>query len=603
MLQRAPWTQRPAEPHLRASQVTLPAPMRGWVQNENTVAASADGAQVIENFFPTTRGVRVRRGARLHATLPAAVVSMFAYVGPTDVRAMFGATATGLYNVTSPADATVAPAAEANITNGYFSAQQITTPGGSFLVCVNGADVMWRYDGTDWTPCNAAAVRRLDYDGGTAAFAVGDVVTGTTSGASATVVAIRGGETAGRLWIGPVTGGPFQDNEAITSAAGAAVANGADAAASSATITGVATDKLSHVWLHKSRLWFVEKNTLKAHYLPVNSIGGALSTLDLGAVFARGGSLLSGDRWSVADSGSGQDDYSVFLSSEGEIAVYSGTNPSDAADWSLVGVYYIGKPLGRRPFMRAGGDLVIATAEGMVPVSVAIQRDPAALSMAAVSRPIEPHWRQAVQSHTAGNWEVVKNTARGFAAVICPTMNPNDSGVLVVNVETGAWARWTWPAVCGCEHANTTWFGTGDGRIAEMESGATDFGASYQLRLAMAPQHLGEIGAYKHVHMARATFIARTPFSARISLGQDYQPAFPAFAGSAIVLPQSLWGAALWGVGVWNGYRTVTTRWMSLNRNCEVATVQVQAAISGSVAPDVELASVDVLYDRGGIVV
>lgn len=95
---------------MRASQITLPAPMRGWVLNENVVAARPDGAQIIENWFPTTRGVRIRRGSRHHATVPDDVVSMMAY--RTGAPKMFAATAAGVYDVTAPASVTTPPALE-----------------------------------------------------------------------------------------------------------------------------------------------------------------------------------------------------------------------------------------------------------------------------------------------------------------------------------------------------------------------------------------------------------------------------------------------------------------------------------------------------------
>ncbi len=75
----------------------------------------------------------------------------------------------------------------------------------------------------------------IDFDAATAAFAEDETLTGGTSGATSTikrVVLTSGawdGTGAGYLVLdATVTGGPFQDNEAITSASGAAVANGAN---------------------------------------------------------------------------------------------------------------------------------------------------------------------------------------------------------------------------------------------------------------------------------------------------------------------------------------------------------------------------------------
>ncbi|RYA73507.1 hypothetical protein DD594_28635, partial [Enterobacter cloacae complex sp. 4DZ1-17B1] len=51
--------------------------------------------------------------------------------------------------------------------------------------------------------------------------------------------------------------------------------------ASTPTITGLTTSDIVSATLHKRRLWLVQKNTLKAWYLPVDAVGGAANALDL----------------------------------------------------------------------------------------------------------------------------------------------------------------------------------------------------------------------------------------------------------------------------------------------------------------------------------
>lgn len=66
----------------------------------------------------------------------------------------------------------------------------------------------------------------IDYDGKTTDFVAGETLTGGTSGATATIARVnKMSSTTGSLILGTITGGPFQNNEAITSASGAAVAN------------------------------------------------------------------------------------------------------------------------------------------------------------------------------------------------------------------------------------------------------------------------------------------------------------------------------------------------------------------------------------------
>lgn len=69
-------------------------------------------------------------------------------------------------------------------------------------------------------------VNVLNYDGGTTAFAVGDVVEGGTSNATGTVLAVDGAAATGKIYLGAVTG-TFVDNENLeVSASVKAIANG-----------------------------------------------------------------------------------------------------------------------------------------------------------------------------------------------------------------------------------------------------------------------------------------------------------------------------------------------------------------------------------------
>ncbi|MGK3945817.1 hypothetical protein ABK046_46665, partial [Streptomyces caeruleatus] len=82
---------------------------------------------------------------------------------------------------------------------------------------------------------------------------------------------------------------------------------------STPAITGVTTSTLAHVTLFKNRLFFVQNNSMNVWYLPVNSIGGTASMLDLGSVFRRGGRVEACYTWTL-DAGDGSDDHFVVIS-------------------------------------------------------------------------------------------------------------------------------------------------------------------------------------------------------------------------------------------------------------------------------------------------
>ena len=119
-------------------------------------------------------------------------------------------------------------------------------------------------------------------------------------------------------------------------------------------------------------LWFVEKNTLKAwHTKEAGTIAGEVAAFDLAQVAKKGGQLIAIANWTV-DGGLGLDDYTVFITSEGEILVYSGYNPNDANNWSLKGSYQMSKPIGYQCTMHYQGDIVIISEDGYIPMSKAL---------------------------------------------------------------------------------------------------------------------------------------------------------------------------------------------------------------------------------------
>ena len=98
---------------------------------------------------------------------------------------------------------------------------------------------------------------------------------------------------------------------------------------------------------------------MNAWYLPLDAVGGVLLPIYLAGAATKGGKLLFGASWSI-DAGDGIDDKCVFVTDLGEVLVFTGSNPGDAANWRQEGRYQIGAPLGMNAHMLLGGDLIIA---------------------------------------------------------------------------------------------------------------------------------------------------------------------------------------------------------------------------------------------------
>lgn len=597
--QTAPRAKRP-------ELISIAAPTGGWVANENIARPNPQrppSAFRLENFFPTATGAELRGGSQVHATLgedtPGYVGSFLEYRNGT-VERFFASIEGGIYDITTPADPDVSPPpVVAGTLNATWYSTQFATTGGVFLVAVNASDPLEVYDGNLWYPIGDSDLAQLDYEDGTAPFTIGETVTGGTSGATGVIVAMQGTVDNGFLVLKDVASGPFQAGEIITSAGGSAKVQ-AEEQTIFIGISGVSSQNLSFVWIYKNRLFFLEKDSMNAWYQDVDALGGALTRFPMGGVFQRGGSLLFGASWSLDTSGDGGlSAQCVFVSTEGEVAVYQGGNPSDASNWGLVGVYRIGKPLGPNAWFRAGGDIVISTDIGLVPLSQAINRDVAALAPSAVSYPIETAWNEEVDARRAAYWTCAVWPERQMALVVLPTLAGTTPRMFVANVRTGAWCEFTnWDGRCIASFKGRLFFGTKGGKVIEGYVTGLDQGNPYTGVHIPLFDDLGTPASIKVFKMARPTLLSAIDVNCDLSMHFDYMVSLPPPPSAAIVESGSVWGSAVWGEAKWGGTRTkrIKQDWQAA-AGMGYAFAPALQVTSGSLQPlECEIVRIDVTY-------
>jgi len=120
----------------------------------------------------------------------------------------------------------------------------------------------------------------------------------------------------------------------------------------------------------RNRLWFTEKDAARAWYAGIGSISGTLTLFDIGE-FAREGFLMQVSSWS-RDAGAGMDDFTVFTMSTGEALVYTGDPAGTVANenaFTLIGRYMAPEPIGRRCTVNWGGELIVITRGGYLPMT------------------------------------------------------------------------------------------------------------------------------------------------------------------------------------------------------------------------------------------
>ena len=276
-------------------------------------------------------------------------------------------------------------------------------------------------------------------------------------------------------------------------------------------------------------------------------------------------------------------------------------------DWRLNGVYDIGEPLGKTATMQVGGDLIVATRVGLIPLSAAATKDSGQLKLASLSRAIAPNWeRDAALAASGERWLLVKWTAGG-AALVRPPRSVGGNHCYVV--ETGAWTRFTgWAVAAMAALGDDLYYGDAHGDIMRCDTGGTDCGRPFACRCCFAFDDLGAPGAVKTVHAMRSTWKHLTPIRPRMSVGRDYRPDFPPSPSSAPPMADDTprWDIALWDKTCWPReveQAKVTGRWDSVSGHGKALAVQAQLVSSTPHKLDCELVSVDLTYSTGGVAV
>lgn len=495
------------------------APTKGWNARDSIAAMKPGYAVVLQNWFPSASDVIVRKGSAAHVTgITGEVETLATYKPESGTEALFAWANNSIYNVSSAG--AVGSAVVSSLSDNRWQTTNMVTSGGSFLICVNGADNLRLWDGSSWTT---------------------------------------------------VTG------------------------ASSPAITNVSTDDLINVNVFKERAFYIEGGTLSAWYAAAGAFSGALTELPLQAVFKKGGSLVAMGNWTL-DGGDGIDDYAVFITTEGECAVYQGTNPGSASTWALVGLFEIGKPIGRRCMHKLAGDLLIITTDGVVPASRAFVKARSDDSVA-ITDVIQGAMAESVDTYGAEFGWQLQHFPEGNMLVLNV---PNTMGQeqYVMNTYTRAWCSFSgWEANCFAEFDGELYFG-GNTVVDKAWTGSADKGVPVRAEMVTAFDYLGNLTDLKHVTLIRPTFSwDLPPDTLLIGVNTDFRITNPVSSITQSVTGGAVWDTAVWDTAVWGGLADIKNNWYS----AEGIGYSVAAHIiaENAVAERLGIPAISYVYERG----
>jgi hypothetical protein len=498
----------------RSNVVGLPAPYRGLNSRDRLEEAKPGYASILENFIPGNGEVTLRRGFTEWTTgLPAAVETLMEYaVGTT--RTLFGASSTGIYDVT--ASGAVGAAAVSGLANARWSHTMYATTGGQYLVCCNGADGVHTYNGS---------------------------------------------------WA-------------------------------TSSITGATAANLIYVAAHKSRLWFVEKDTLKAWYLPTLAIASAAVEFNIGALCKHGGTLVAIEGWSV-DAGDGADDYLAFVTSEGECLIYAGTDPASIVTWGLIGIYKTDRPIGRRCLQKFGADLFLLTESGVVSMAALLGTSS---RWAQISELVRPDFEQAARLYSGTfGWQLVHYKRTGWLLI----NSPGETGIYgqfgynsQIKAPDGWFTFSGMNARCWSELDGDLFFG-GATSTFKADNGTSDNASEVTGDVQWAWSRMGT-AAKKRFTLARPHMRSDQTPSPLMDMRVDYDQSPPSSeptitSGTA----GGDWDVATWDVDAWAANSAVYSQWAGITGIGHVGALRM--TFSSDDTEDFAVIGVEINFETGGV--
>jgi hypothetical protein len=359
------------------------------------------------------------------------------------------------------------------------------------------------------------------------------------------------------------------------------------------TGSGLTITNLINVGLARNRLWFCEKNSADVWYASIGAITGALTKFQLSQI-ATGGICMAIGSWS-RDSGIGADDVTVFVMSTGEIIIYEG---DVASTFNLIGKYAGAPPIGRQCTIKVGGEMIVITRLGLLPVSAAIGGVALDLSR------IDP-WGKIAAGIVSdaklygefGGWNGLLH--EGVVYLNVPLIEGALSKQWVINTRNGSCTNYTgWNGSAFCSFDNELYFGAQTGGTIYEINGTSDNGSditAFSNGAFVSPSGPDKTNLFTSI---RPKMQAAGGVSGVLGVDTDYVVKSLIGQSVEVIADSSVtpWGSP-WG-SQWGSVPDSSPLWFSITGVGRAVSIKLRA--TGQTA-DLKWFATDVLFKPGGI--
>ena len=577
-----------------AKTASIPAPIGGWNARDSLAQMAPTDAVQLVNFFPTPTDVTLRSGYSKYSTgISGEVDSLMNYAGTTS-QTLFAAAGTKIYNCNT----STATEAFTGTTNAKFQHVNFSNAAGNFLVACNGTDATLVYNGTAWfkiaTTSTAQTISSITRSGTTATLTTASPH-GLVTGNYVTVSGATPGDFNGGYVITVTGTSTFTYVMATTPANNATVVGTYTVLG----ITGIDSSTFVSVNLFKNRLYFTQKNTMKVWYLGVNAISGAANYLDFGGIARNGGFLQAMGTWTL-DAGQGADDYAVFVTSMGEVIVYNGTDPTDAATWALKGVWQLGQVFSRRCFFKYAGDLLLLTQDGLVPLASALQSSRLDPRVNLTDKIYYAVSQAATDYSDNFGWQINYFASQNMLILNIPITAGTEQ--YVMHTITKSWARFiNIQAYCfEVSGATGMYFGS-DGYVGKFWDSNADDGGNITATAQQAYSYFDTPGQLKRFTLVRPILQSTGGIPTvlcGLSVDFDTQSQLGTVSFNPSILTTGVWDSGKWDDAIWGGGLTTTKIWQGVSGLGFAGSININVASQGI---ELHWASTDYVMEAGGV--
>jgi hypothetical protein len=364
-------------------------------------------------------------------------------------------------------------------------------------------------------------------------------------------------------------------------------------------LTGGTPAAYQSIGIFLNRLWVFEKNSFIVHYWAVDAVTGAAATaLNLGSVFKLGGHLSA--LISLTDFGTaGLVDYMCFLSSEGELVAYTGTDPSTIATWTKAAQIKIGRPVtvGNRTWCKAGADAFVLCTDGVYPLRRAVTQDKK-VEQESLSDKIRP-----LLAHDIGiyggkyGWQIIIHPKGNKLIINVPTSEDVSSYQYVMNSQFPSWTKFVgWTAFNFAVAQDTLYFG-GRGVMVKADTSANDGVAAIRTKCRQAWNYLGQRGTSKQLKLMRPIIESTGDYELIITADADFRTSTPTIYRTVPGGSGDPWGAGVWDTE-WSGPPVTSRHWYGVGAVGTAIAPYVSTITDGV---SLNWAATDIVSETGGV--